>query len=120
MVPAIDRVSRRAGCQPSPPDGAALSDDFDVGAGLVEHGDKLPGMAETLEFDNPGMHTTDTVDFVTILAGEVWLELDNSEEVLLQPGHCLVQNGTRHAWRNKSSRPCVTAVAMVGATRRGR
>jgi hypothetical protein len=28
---------------------------------------------------------------------------------------CVVQNGTRHAWHNRSSNNCVVAVTLVGA-----
>ena len=31
-----------------------------------------PGIAETLEPDSPGMHTTPTIDYNVVLAGEVW------------------------------------------------
>ena len=50
------------------------------------------------------MHTTQTVDLDLVLEGEIWLELDDGEEVLLGPGDCVIQNGTRHAWHNRSSR----------------
>jgi len=52
-----------------------------------------------------------------VLSGEVWLELDDGAEVHLRPGDCVIQNGTRHAWRNRSTEPCVIAVALVGAVR---
>ena len=78
---------------------------------------RLPGLADVLEPDHPGMHTTDTVDFDLVVSGEVWLELDDGAEVRLRPGDCVVQNGTRHAWRNKSDQPCLIAVALVGANR---
>jgi mannose-6-phosphate isomerase-like protein (cupin superfamily) len=67
--------------------------------------------------DEQGMHTTDTVDYITILSGEIWLEVDDRVEVHLKPGDCVIQNGTRHAWRNKSSENCVMASIMVGAKR---
>ncbi len=78
---------------------------------------KLPGLAETLDPTQPGMHTTDTIDFDVVLSGELYLELDDGAEVLLKAGDCVIQNGTRHAWRNRSSQNCVVAVAIVGATR---
>jgi mannose-6-phosphate isomerase-like protein (cupin superfamily) len=84
---------------------------------ITEMQAKLPGLADVLERDNPGMHTTDTVDFDVVISGEVWLELDDGAEVRLGPGDCVVQNGTRHAWRNKSDKPCLIAVALVGAQR---
>ena len=74
-------------------------------------------MVDVLEPDNPGMHTTDTIDYVVVLSGETWLELDHGERLLVRAGDTVVQNGTRHAWRNTSEEPCVMAVALVGATR---
>ena len=63
----------------------------------------------------PGMHTTQTIDVELVISGEVWLELDDGAEVRLGPGDTVVQNGTRHAWRNKSNEPCVLLVALIGA-----
>ncbi|MCC6390589.1 MAG: cupin domain-containing protein [Bryobacterales bacterium] len=89
----------------------------DIGAAFAELREKLPGMAEVLEFDHPGMHTTDTVDYDVVLSGEAWLELDDGAEVHLRAGDCVVQNGTRHAWHNRSGENCVIAVCLVGARR---
>ena len=61
------------------------------------------------------MHTTATIDFEVVLEGEVWLELDDGEEVHLKPGDTVVQNGTRHAWRNHGSVPARLAVFLIGA-----
>jgi mannose-6-phosphate isomerase-like protein (cupin superfamily) len=63
------------------------------------------------------MHTTDTVDFEYVLSGSIDLELDNGETVHLTPGDTVVQNGTRHAWRNRGSEPCQLVVVLVGAHR---
>jgi hypothetical protein len=101
-----------------PPDSVGLPEDLDVGAALDEINEKLPGMMDVMEPGAPGMHTTDTVDFDVVIDGEVWLELDDGKEVRLTPGSCVVQNGTRHAWRNKSDKPVTLAVAIVGARRR--
>ena len=100
-----------------PPDGQEIAADFDLTAMLAEVAEKLPGMFDVNEPDNPGMHTTDTVDFEVVLSGEVWLELDDGAEVHLKPGDCVVQNGTRHAWHNKSKEPCTLFVALLGAER---
>jgi mannose-6-phosphate isomerase-like protein (cupin superfamily) len=86
-------------------------------AAVAEFQDKLPGLDEVMEPDNPGMHTSDTIDFVLILSGEIWLELDDGAEVRVGAGECVVQNGARHAWRNKSAEPCVAAATLVGAPR---
>jgi mannose-6-phosphate isomerase-like protein (cupin superfamily) len=101
-----------------PPEADAEIAPADLAAAFGELHEKLPGMAEVLEPENPGMHTTDTVDFDVIISGEVYLELDDGSEVLLKAGDCVVQNGTRHAWRNRSAAKCVIAVTLVGAERR--
>ena len=62
------------------------------------------------------MNTTQTVDFDVVLSGEVWLELDDGKEVLIRTGECAVQNGTRHAWHNRPSEPCIIAVCLLGAS----
>jgi len=100
-----------------PPETKILRDPATLLAAFAELQSKLPGMAEVLEPMNPGMHTTDTVDFDVVLSGEVFLELDAGAEVHLKSGDCVVQNGTRHAWHNRSASPCVIAVALVGASR---
>lgn len=64
------------------------------------------------------MHRTDTIDYGVLLEGELWLELDDGREQLLRAGDCFVQNGTRHAWRNRGSEPALMCVAMVGVARR--
>lgn len=100
-----------------PPNTHKLPEHADLAAAFGELQEKLPGLAEVMEPMNPGMHTTDTVDFDVILSGEVYLELDDGAEVFLKAGDCVVQNGTRHAWHNRSSQNCVVAVAIVGAER---
>ena len=101
-----------------PPDTTTSVDQIGVGSAIEEIQQKLPGMIDVLEPDHPGMHTTDTVDFDVIVSGEVYLELDDGAEVLLKAGDCVIQNGTRHAWHNRSSQNCVISVAIVGADRK--
>jgi|SRR5215470_16048568 len=101
-----------------PPLTRASANPIDTVSALAEMQQKLPGLIEVMEPDHPGMHTTDTVDFDVIVSGEVYLELDDGTEVLLKAGDCVVQNGTRHAWHNRSSEQCVIAVTLVGAKRR--
>lgn len=71
------------------------------------------GAIEGVEAD--GFHTTRTVDYVMVVEGEIALELDTGE-VELGPGDCVVQRGTRHAWRNRTDRP-VKMVAVMLSTR---
>ncbi|UCG54691.1 MAG: cupin domain-containing protein [Dehalococcoidia bacterium] len=67
---------------------------------------------------DPGFHITDTIDLGYVISGEVWLELDDGKEVDLRPGDTIVQNGTRHAWRNKGSETCTIVMCMIGAHRK--
>jgi hypothetical protein len=39
-------------------------------------------------------------------------------ETLLKPGDCVVQNGTRHAWHNRSAEKCLVASCLIGAERK--
>lgn len=99
------------------PESVASPADIDIEAALQELSEKLPGMAEVMEPEHPGMHTTDTIDFDLVVDGEVWLELDDGAEVQLRAGDSVIQNGTRHAWHNRSSEPCTLAIALIGAAR---
>jgi hypothetical protein len=47
---------------------------------------KVPGMLAHMELENPGMHTTKSVDVDIVLSGEVVLELDDGVETLLRTG----------------------------------
>jgi quercetin dioxygenase-like cupin family protein len=68
-----------------------------------------------MEPDAPGMHTTATVDFEYVVSGRCVLELDDGATRELGPGDTVVQNGTRHAWRNPFDEPCRLFVVLVGA-----
>jgi len=60
----------------------------------------------------PGMRRTDTLDWITVLGGALELILDE-DRVRLGPGDCVVQRGTRHAWRVPGPGPCSFAVLML-------
>jgi hypothetical protein len=100
-----------------PPDTGTAAPPIDMEEARKEAEEKLPGAIAYLEPDHPGMHTTDTIDFEYIVSGEVWLELDDGAEVHLRAGDTVVQNGTRHAWRNKSSERCQIVFFLAGAHR---
>jgi mannose-6-phosphate isomerase-like protein (cupin superfamily) len=99
-----------------PPDGGEpVPQDLDLDAALAELAAKLPGMAEHMEPDDPGMHTTATIDYGVVLSGEATLELDDGATQVLHPGDTYIQNGTRHRWSNAGDVPAVLAVALIGA-----
>jgi hypothetical protein len=96
------------------PDAAMASPDFDGAAFAAEQMAHGPGLAELFEAD--GMHTTPTVDYSIVLDGEVWLELSDGHLTHLTAGDVVVQNGTRHAWRNRSDRPVTLAFILIGVS----
>ena len=57
---------------------------------------------------------TRTLDFCLVLEGEITLVLD-LDEVDLKAGDTVVQRGARHAWRNRSGKPCVLAISSHDA-----
>ncbi len=98
-----------------PPESQVPPADVDFGAARQEVERKMPGALQYHESTAPGMHTTPTLDFEVVLAGEVWMELDDGVVVHLRAGDTVIQNGTRHAWRNHTDQPAVLAVFLAGA-----
>lgn len=86
-------------------------------SGLKEMSDKVSGMGDHFERDAPGMHTSDTIDYGVVVRGEMTLELDDGQKVHLRQGDCVVQNGTRHRWRNPLPEPCLMAFISIGGKR---
>ncbi|HVV09305.1 cupin domain-containing protein [Amycolatopsis sp.] len=91
-----------------PADGAA-----DLDSQVAEAEAKVPGLLGAFEPDAPGMHQTKTVDYVIVVEGDLWVELDNGKEVHLPPGSCVVQNGARHGWRNHGNVPATLAYVIL-------
>lgn len=60
---------------------------------------------------HPGMHRTDTIDYITVLQGELTLILSDGE-VVLQPFDTVIQRHTAHAWANRGD----TAAVFVAMT----
>jgi mannose-6-phosphate isomerase-like protein (cupin superfamily) len=60
-------------------------------------------------------HATQTLDYVTILRGEVTLVIGASE-VTLGPGDSVVQQpGVPHDWQNRSDQPAVMVGVLISA-----
>lgn len=78
--------------------------------------DKDLGIPEMIANEtHPLMHKTDTLDYIIILSGELYLILDE-EETLLKTGDIVIQKGTNHAWSNRSDQPCVQLAILLDAT----
>ncbi len=75
------------------------------------------GIGGVFESDDPGMHVTDSIDYGICLEGELYLELDDGEERRITPGTCVVQRGTRHAWRNRSGKVATMVYIYIAAER---
>ena len=63
---------------------------------------------------HPGMHKTKTLDYAIVLSGEIFAVLDE-QEVLLRAGDVLIQQGTNHAWSNRTDKPAVIAFVLIDA-----
>jgi len=95
-----------------PPDRNMAEIDNPAAAG-AEYLQRVPGLAETFEQDNPGMHTTPTTDYGIVLEGEVVCVLD-AGEVTLKAGDVMVQHHTRHGWSNRTDAPAKVAFVLIG------
>lgn len=62
--------------------------------------------------DGDGFHRTQTIDYVVVLDGPLELVLDDGS-VVLEPGDCVVQRETNHAWRNHNDHPVRLLALMV-------
>jgi hypothetical protein len=60
------------------------------------------------------MHRTKSIDYAIVLSGEIDMLLDDSE-VHLRAGDVLVQQGTNHAWENRSGETCRIAFVLIDA-----
>lgn len=98
-----------------PPDAQSGPDaQEDMDEMLEEASRKLPGLLEVMENDGSTMHTTPTIDVLIVLSGRVLLELDDGVMTEVGPGDVVVQNGTRHAWRNPFDAPAVMHGLAIG------
>lgn len=61
---------------------------------------------------HPLMHRTETVDYGIVLEGEMTLVLDE-DRTLLRAGDIVIQQGTNHAWSNRSDRNCRMAFVLI-------
>jgi mannose-6-phosphate isomerase-like protein (cupin superfamily) len=98
------------------PPGSVFADpSFDGEAAHSEALIRLRGLADHFEKEDPAMHKTNTVDYAVVYDGEIWLELDDGKAIHLKRGDVVVQNGTRHAWRNKGTSPVTMLFFLNGA-----
>ncbi len=62
----------------------------------------------------PGMHKTNTVDYIILLSGRVSMILDGGE-VVMEPRDVRITRGTHHAWVNRGDEPAILAGILIDA-----
>jgi mannose-6-phosphate isomerase-like protein (cupin superfamily) len=73
------------------------------------------GQSEAAHAEFQGAHATDTLDYVTILRGEVTLVVGDAE-VLLRSGDSVVQQpGVPHDWQNRGAETAVMVGVLLSA-----
>jgi hypothetical protein len=100
-----------------PAPGAVRFGVMSVAAGGTAHVDEwvVASFGPLADPARPGMHRTPTLDLVVVLDGEIAMQLDGGDEVVLRRGDFLVQSGTSHRWENRGDSDAVIAVTMIGA-----
>lgn len=95
----------------------APDSEWDRAAGYGDANGPLAGSVPPEESNGiQGLHFTETVDILTIISGELHLELETGE-TKLGPGDTVVQRGTKHGWSNRTDKPVVLVSVMAAATR---
>ena len=86
------------------PDNATMLRDFGIAEGILRGHEPR----------HPAIHRTRTLDYVVVIEGEIVLLLDDGE-VQLRAGEVVIQQGTNHAWVNRSAATCRLAMVFIDA-----
>jgi quercetin dioxygenase-like cupin family protein len=101
-----------------PPPGGACFRIVEIAPGTEADDTAAAQAGEAASDEHAGFqdaHATDTLDYVTVLRGEVTLVVGGSE-VTLGPGDSVVQQpGVPHDWQNRSTEPAVMIGVLVSA-----
>ncbi|MFC0427485.1 cupin domain-containing protein [Chryseobacterium scophthalmum] len=76
--------------------------------------DKDLGLEFKVGEPHPMMHQTQTLDYIIILSGELYLIMEE-RETLLKAGDIVIQRGTNHAWSNRSDEACIQLAVLIDA-----
>jgi hypothetical protein len=91
--------------------------EWDRSVGYSDANGPLPGTISLEESGGiPGMHITDTLDFVTVLSGELHAVLEEAVTVL-RPGDTIVMRGVKHSWSNPTDQATTIVSVMIDAAR---
>ncbi|GAA0592067.1 cupin domain-containing protein [Kribbella sandramycini] len=100
-----------------PPSGVGATPGFDAEKALAEQQEWSPGLFD--HFENPGasaFHATPSIDYCVLLDGELVLQLDEGERAI-HAGDIVIQNGTRHAWQNRTDQVATVLCVLVGVSK---
>ena len=61
------------------------------------------------------MHDTESIDQLVVIQGELWLIMEDGEEIHLTPGDCVVQLGVPHIWENRTDQPTFSVITSLGS-----
>jgi hypothetical protein len=115
-IAAGDTDTSTRGWALEPPPGGACFRIVEIapaGEEEIAVSDDEPGEAGHAEFQ--GAHATSTLDYVTILRGEVTLVV-GGREIVLRPGDSVIQQpGVPHDWQNRSGTSAVMAGVLLSA-----
>ena len=118
ISPRPNAASTTIWCTESVPVDLPLAGDDDLGERLINSGTPPNGTRLMVMDLFPGcqgaMHRTDTLDYVIAIEGEVEMLLDDSC-VVLRAGDILIQQGTIHAWTNRTDKHARLAIVLVDA-----
>ena len=62
---------------------------------------------------HPSFHKTDSLDYLVVLSGRLTMLLDDDEQVTLEPGDVVVQQGVMHGWRVEGDEPVRLFAVMI-------
>ena len=97
-----------------PPEGEEIRklSGADAAAKFKTMGDEHASTSSEAGAPHPLMHRTQTVDYGIMLEGEITMILDRGE-CIVKAGDIVIQNGTNHAWANRSGKICRMAFVLI-------
>jgi quercetin dioxygenase-like cupin family protein len=99
---------------PADNSGTEDADPGPFGFELMHSGGTLFMVMEFAPGQQEFWHATDTLEYITMLDGEIVFQTER-EEVTLRAGDVLVDRGIVHSWRNDSGKPARAAIVILPA-----
>lgn len=66
------------------------------------------------ELSGAGIHSTNTIDYLTVVSGEIVL-ITETGEVTCRAGDMIVDRGVLHGWRNDGAETALVSCVMIDA-----